>query len=360
MSEKSQIRVGIWGIGRAGYCMHTVEIKKYESEFTVVAACDTDATRFEKLHEKFPEAATYTDGNAFLADSNIELVSVAVRSPQHVDYAIRALEAGKMVFLEKPIALTTAGTAKLAEAMKKFPGKLYFRHNRRFEAPFNAAMDVIHSGKLGEIFEFRMARHGFGFRDDWQSILECGGGQLNNWGPHVIDQATQMLESPVKSVWSDLKRIHSRGSAEDHIKIILKGENGRIGDLEISDSVAIGSSITEVYGSRGSLRVEADGVHVKYMKPEQAMPTHEASTVSPDLSVGFGGGFVAEFVEEVIPTKGEGITTEWDIYHMLYQTIREGKPFRVKAEEAFENVRIGEIVKKQNPEFIQWDDEFGK
>ncbi len=176
MSEKEPIRVGIWGLGRAGFGMHTNELKKYGEEFTVVAACDIDAERFEKLHEKFPEAATYTDGEAFLNDANVELVSVAVRSPQHVDYAIRALDKGKMVFLEKPIALTTLGTAKLAEAIKAHPGKLFFRHNRRFELLFNQALDIMHSGILGDVFEIRMARHGFGFREDWQAIIDCGGG----------------------------------------------------------------------------------------------------------------------------------------------------------------------------------------
>ena len=68
MSEKTPIKVGIWGLGRAGYGMHTNELKKYSDEFTVVAACDIDAERFDKLHERFPEAATYTDGDAFLAD----------------------------------------------------------------------------------------------------------------------------------------------------------------------------------------------------------------------------------------------------------------------------------------------------
>ncbi|MBQ7650126.1 MAG: Gfo/Idh/MocA family oxidoreductase [Victivallales bacterium] len=359
MSEKTPIKVGIWGLGRAGFGMHTKELQKYNDEFTVVAACDIDPARFDKLHERFPDAATYTDGEAFLADPSVELVSVAVRSPQHVDYAIRALEKGKLVFLEKPIALTTLGTAKLAEAIKAHPGKLYFRHNRRFELLFNQALDFMHSGKLGDVFEIRMARHGFGFREDWQAIIDCGGGQLNNWGPHVIDQAVQMLESPVKSVWSDLKRIHGRGDAEDHVKVILKGENGRIVDLEISDSVAIGAPVTEIYGSRGTLRSEADGIHVKYMKPEQEMPTYGAKRESPPLSAGFGGGFVAEFIDEVIPYEKERIT-EFDIYHKLYEAIREGQPFRVKPEEAFENVRVAEIVRKQNPDFPQWLDEFGK
>ena len=359
MSEKNQIKVGIWGLGRAGFGMHTNELKKYSDEFTVVAACDIDAERFNNLKERFPDAVTYTDGDAFLADPSVELVSVAVRSPQHVDYAIRALDKGKYVFLEKPVALTTLGTAKLAEAMKAHPGRLFFRHNRRFERLFNQALDIMHSGKLGDVFEIRMARHGFGFREDWQAIIDCGGGQLNNWGPHVIDQAVQMLESPVKSVWSDLKRIHGRGDAEDHVKVILKGENGRIVDLEISDAVALAAPVTEIYGSRGTLRSEGGNIHLKYMKPEQEMPTYSAKRESPPLSAGFGGGFVADFIEETFPID-ENLLSEYDIYHKLYEAIREGKPFRVTAEEAFENVRVAEMVRKQNPDFPQWMDEFGK
>ena len=66
------------------------------------------------LEDKY-HCAGYTDGKQFLADPEIELVSIAVRSTEHVDYALKALKAGKIVFLEKPFALTPKGMEKLEE-----------------------------------------------------------------------------------------------------------------------------------------------------------------------------------------------------------------------------------------------------
>ena len=89
---KNKIKVGIWGLGRAGWGMHIDEIARYSDEFEIVAGCDIDAGRPEKLAERIPGAKAYSDAEAFLKDENIELFVVAVRSAQHVDYAIRALE----------------------------------------------------------------------------------------------------------------------------------------------------------------------------------------------------------------------------------------------------------------------------
>ena len=198
--KKNPIRIGIWGLGRAGWSMHCGELEKFKDEFEIVAGCDLEQDRIDDFVKRYPKAKGYTDGKKFLADKNIEMVAVAVRSPQHVDYAIRALAAGKMVFQEKPIAISVKGLKKLEQAAKKYPGKLFFRHNRRFEACFNQVRDIIRSGILGEVYEIKLCRHSYQFRDDWQTLVECGGGQLNNWGPHLIDQGLRFLESPLASV----------------------------------------------------------------------------------------------------------------------------------------------------------------
>lgn len=359
-NAKSPIRIGIWGLGRAGWKMHCEELDRFPDEFTIVAGCDVLPERVDELAKKYPQVKKYTDGDAFLADKNIELVAVAVRSPQHVDYAIRALEAGKLVFLEKPIALSEVGLSKLEAAAKRYPGKLFLRHNRRFEACFNHVREIIDSGILGEVFEIKLCRHNFQFRDDWQTLVSCGGGQLNNWGPHLIDQGLQLLGAPLESVWSDLKTVAARGDAEDHLKIIMKGKNHRIIDIEISGGVALPSSVYAVYGTRGSLTSDdEEDIKLKYLDPKQEMPHNAASPETPGR-VGFGGKFKPKWIRKTIMTEPSNNLTVKDIYHVLYQTIREGKPYPIKLEEGFEVVRVTEMVKRQNPAYPIKDDEFGK
>jgi len=205
-----------------------------------------------------------------------------------------------------------------------------------------------------------MCRDSYQFREDWQAIVDCGGGQLNNWGPHVIDQSLQFLESPVKDVWSDLQLVTGRGDAEDHVKVLLRGENGRVVDLEISGGVAIPPPILTIYGDRGTFQSCAEGAKLKYLKPDFAMPTYPAHRETPPLGASFSGLAKPEFDEELIPLKDDDHPNEYDIYSYLHAQIREGKPFRIKPEEAFEVVRVTEIVKRQNPKFPLWNDEFGK
>ena len=360
--KKSPIRVGIWGLGRAGWSMHCSEIAKQpEGEFEIVAGCDVLKERLKPLKEKYPNAKTYTDGNKFLADKNIELVSVAVRSAQHVDYCLRALEAGKMVFLEKPIAISMKGVKKLQQAVKKYPGKLYFRQNRRMESCFNHVFDIMHSGILGEVYEIKLCRHHYSFRNDWQTLVSCGGGQLNNWGPHLIDQGLRFLESPLDSLWSDLKNVAACGDAEDHLKVVMRGKNGRVVDIEISGGISLPSPVYAVYGTRGSLVSENEqDIKLKYLDPKQEMPKNCAHEETPPISGSLAGSVAPKWIRKTIMTEPENGFEMDQIYHQLYLAIREGKKYLIKPEEALEVVKTTLKIKEQNPAFPITEDEFGK
>ena len=150
MSDK--IKVGIWGLGRAGINMHSTELQKYPEMYEIHSGMDKEAERNKIFAEK-TGAKTYDNENDFLNDPEVDMISIATRSPDHVAHCERALAAGKYVFLEKPIAITYADGLKLLELDKKYPGKLYLRHNRRFEAPFNHIQEIIASGILGDVYE---------------------------------------------------------------------------------------------------------------------------------------------------------------------------------------------------------------
>ena len=158
MADK--IKVGILGIGRAGYGMHTSEINHYNDLFEIVAAADIDPAHCKAMAEKCG-CRTYGSIEELLADDEVELVSVATRSPDHVNHAIQCLEAGKYVFQEKPVALTYADALRLAEADKKFPGKLYLRHNRRFEPEYQHIREIMAEGLLGDVYEIKLRRNNY-------------------------------------------------------------------------------------------------------------------------------------------------------------------------------------------------------
>ncbi len=342
MSEK--IKVGIWGLGRAGNGMHMGELLKFPDKFEIVAACDLCEGQIAAAKKTVPNAKYYTDPKLFLADPEIELISVATRSPDHVSHAIEAFKAGKKVMCEKPVAATVAEIEKLAAAEKSRPGSIFIRHNRRFEPAFNHAREIIASGKLGNVYEIKLCRHSFQWRADWQTLLDCGGGQLLNWGPHLIDQALQLLDAPVAEIWSDLKLIAAKGDAEDHIKIIFKGTNQRVVDVEISGGVAIPDPVYVIHGSRGTL-MSFDEIRwkLKYMNPAVPLPQFEAERGNPD---GFAHQATPVWIEDDLQVAPGNNEAMWKIWGHLYDTIRLGKPYPIRMEEAVAVVRVTEQVKR--------------
>ena len=343
MSEK--IKVGILGLGRAGRGMHISEIAANSEQFEFVAGCDIAQDQIEETKKLHPNARYYTDMNELFADPEVELVTIATRSLDHVKHALAAFNAGKKVFCEKPVTPSVAEFDQLWEAEKSRPGSIFIRHNRRFEAAFSHIRDIIASGKLGWVYEIKLARNNFQWRNDWQTFRQFGGGQLLNWGPHLIDHSLQFLESPVKSVWSNLKLVAAKADAEDHIKIIFEGENGRIVDMEISGGAAIKDPVYVVHGTRGSLvSFDESRLKLKYMNPATPLPEIQPHNDNPK---GFGPGINPDWVEDdiqVAPANGNNIRTT--IWRKLYDAIRNGKEFPIKFEEAREVVRVTEMIRQ--------------
>ena len=95
---------------------------------------------------------------------------------------------------------------QLRQADRNYPGRLFFLHNHRFEPVIQQILGIARSGLLGDIIQVNLRRHHiFSRRADWQAYLRYGGGQLNNWGSHIIDHALQFIGGPVQDVWGDLK-----------------------------------------------------------------------------------------------------------------------------------------------------------
>jgi predicted dehydrogenase len=323
--------------------------------FKLVAGCDTDPAKIEKLVSEYP-CAGYGKPEEFLADPKVELAMICTRSTEHVAHALQALAAGKYVLLEKPIALDGDDIRKLRDADKRYPGRLFFLHNHRFEPAIEHIRRIIASGILGNIHLVKMCRHHtFRRRPDWQAIISCGGGQLNNWGSHVVDHALQFIGAPVKNVWSDLRRVNAVGDAENHVKVIIAGENGIIVDLEISDAVALPGPFCTVYGDRGSLICpDEKKIQLKYIEPGFQFSEVAASPGSPPLTGGFGHEETIPWRQETVAVEPAGpmyVLVEVAIARHLYRALREGVPFPIANADALEVSRIIGLVKEQNPQF---------
>lgn len=353
---KPPIKFGVVGLGRIGV-QHCHFFAEHRERYQPVAFCDIDAARTKAAVENYGGKA-HADFAAFLADPELELAIIATPSLDHARNAEQALAAGKIVLLEKPIGVTAADYEFLQRLDQAYPDKLYFCHNHRFEPAFENTRAIIAEGLLGKIQVVKLAKyHQFARRNDWQMRLDCGGGQLSVWAPHLLDQGLQLLGAPVREVWSYLRRILTPGDADDHVRILLEGENGVVAELEISNAVALPGPYCTIYGDRGSLVYDQAQreIRLKYLDPRFRWPETVASTKTPELGQ---NSYAAEqnlpWIEKTRPV--EPCTSLWDVVEIelarhLFEAIRNGVPFPVKNADALEVVRLTEIVKKQNPQF---------
>ena len=349
----NRIKIAVLGLGRAGLNMHYSELICYPELYQIVGGADPLFNRAEELHRRCG-AKPYHNLEELLADSDAELVAVCSRSADHVKHTLQILEAGKMALVEKPIAVNYAEALELGKAYEQYPGKLYFRHNRRFEAGFCFLRELIAAGHIGEVFEIKLRRLSYQLRNDWQVLQECHGGQMNNWGPHLIDQALQLLEAPVKDIWCDRKHVVAAGDAEDHFRIMLKAENGRVADIQISGACSTPEPYFTAYGTRGSIICKDDEeLRYRWLAPESEGKSCPASKDAPAILPGepTAGSMSSAALKwrwgtmMIEPSDGTNIMS---FYKILYDSIRLGKKFPVSCAEALEVVRITEEAKKMS------------
>jgi len=332
------IRLGLVGLGRAGLGMHCPELKGKEAMFTIVAACDVIPERRKRMVQQYG-CRVYARIEDLIADPQVEVVDITTRSCDHCKHAMLALKAGKMVFLEKPMCHTYAQALQLQKLARTHKGRLFIRHNRRFEPAFQHIREIIASDLLGQVYEIKLRRVGYQRRDDWQTLKRFGGGQLLNWGPHLIDHGLRLLEAPLKRVWSDLKLVAAVGDAEDHIKLILTGANGRIVDIEISGGAAIGEPEWLVWGTRGALSCTGNTLTLKYLDPRQRLKLRKADPGTP--GVGFGHPENLRWIEKTIPVNPKHKVNMSTIWEELYRAIRQGGHFPISLTES---VKVMEVI----------------
>ncbi len=141
------VRVGILGLGRVYDLTVTGYLGNDDAE--VVALCDVDPVKVAARAQDWPEAATFTDVDAFLA-ADVDLVEVLVPTPLHRDIVGRALAAGHHVNCQKPMARTLEEADAMVAAAQEHGRVLRVMENFLFYEPLQRLRDTVLSGELGE------------------------------------------------------------------------------------------------------------------------------------------------------------------------------------------------------------------
>jgi len=246
------LRVGLIGCGRIAQWVHLPILTRLPGvELTALA--EPDPERRSAAAARAPGAVAVADYRELLASPRVAAVVICLPSGLHGHAAIAALEAGKHVYLEKPVATDLAEGARVVAARRRAGTVGMIGFNYRFNRLYAELRRRIHSGDVGEPVG---ARSVFATvvrpLPAWKHTRQGGGGALLDLASHHIDLVRFLFEEEVESVFATLR---SQRVEDDSATLGLRLTGGLLVQSFFS-LCAIDEDRFEVYGHRGKLAVD--------------------------------------------------------------------------------------------------------
>jgi predicted dehydrogenase len=222
--ESSPIRVGLIGYSLGGAAFHAPFIATTPG-LELAAIVTRNADRQRQASREYPGVTIAGDPVA-LWDSSLRvgLVSISTPNRTHVPLALAAIEAGRHVVVDKPIAPSSAEARTIADAARRRGVIAVPFHNRRWDGDFLTIRRLLREGSLGTPlrFESRFDRWRPTATGGWRerAAAEEAGGLLFDLGTHLIDQAL-ILFGPVRDVYAEADRRRAGVEADDDSFVAL-------------------------------------------------------------------------------------------------------------------------------------------
>jgi len=356
MSKK--LRIGIIGCGGIANGKHMPSLAKLDN-VEMVAFCDIIRERAEAAAKKYgtPDAQVYEDYKELLKDESIDVVHVCTPNRSHSFITVDALEAGKHVMCEKPMAINPTEAKKMVDAAKRTGKKLTIGYQNRFRPDSQYLHKLCQDGELGEIY-FAKA-HAIRRRavPTWGVFLneyEQGGGPLIDIGTHALDLTLWMMNNykvkyVVGNTYHKLAERENAANAwgpwdpkkftvEDSAFGFITMENGATIILESSwalNTLDVDEAKTTLCGTEAGADMK-DGLRIngeKYSRLYVTKPDLHSGGVafyegkSEDPSYLEAKQWIDAIINDTEPTvKPEEAYVVTQILDAIYQSAKTGKP----------------------------------
>ncbi len=235
-TDSSSIWVGLVGCGNIGDRGHAAAYAAIPG-VRVVAVADVDPSRAEATARR--SGAEVLTFDQMIHSAQIDIIDIALPTFEHAAHAIAALEAGKHVVCEKPMAATVHEADAMVAAAEDAGRKLMTGHVRRFDARFLDIKEVLAAGEIGVPRYIRRAERQwlpFG-TDSWHWHPERGGGVALDLGAHVADLVRWLFAQDPDSVYARSRAVRSEAketNSPDYVVASFRFPDGSIGDVEVS------------------------------------------------------------------------------------------------------------------------------
>ncbi len=331
------IKIGIIGAGRIGR-VHAENIAKFVPEMEIKTVSDPymSGETLEFL-QRLRIPGLVKDADVILSDPEIKAVVVCSPTDLHAEYAIKAAQAGKDVFVEKPVDYRIERVREVIDAVKRAGVKLQVGFNRRFDHNHRAVYEAVRAGKVGRVNLIKISS-----RDPAPPSIDyvrVSGGIFYDMMVHDFDMARFLAGSEVTEVFAYGGVLVDPAIGEagdvDTAVVSLKFENGAMGVIDNSRRAVYGyDQRVEVFGSEGAVMDGND-------TPSNAVFYGVEGTVSDTcykiMWDRYTGAFAAEqkaFASAVINGTEPPVTGEDGLYPILIaaaaaKSLREGRPVRI-------------------------------
>jgi scyllo-inositol 2-dehydrogenase (NADP+) len=304
-----------------------------------VAVCDKDPQRLEIAKSEFPHLNIYTSVTDLLDKADIDMVSIVTPHYTHAPLALECMRAGKHVIVDKAMCISVAEANSMIQEAKKNDVMLAVFHNRRHDGNFRAIKEMVHGGRIGQVFHIELSAEGYGKPQTWWfSKKALSGGTFYYWGPHAIDWILDLVKNKVrgvtgfyhKLVWNDF-------DIEDQTRAIILFENDTVADVTFSYISAVGKPLWRILGTKGAIVDTGNGAINGYLQ---------------EVTGPAGGSFQMVTIEEngerkeiTVPYK----ESDWLTYYIdIAEHLLQGKPVPVSGEDGGMVIAIFEAAERSS------------
>jgi len=246
------VRLGLVGCGNVTENRHLPALKQV-SGIEVVAVADTDKGQLNTVADRFHIKKRFARLSALLDDPNIDAVGVITPVQFHAEMALAVMDAGKHLFLEKPLALRIDQADQLVEKAEQTRCQVMLGFNLRWHPFVRQAKEIIKSGSLGPIeMVLSVSTTGTRFNPKapvWMDKRESGGGVLFEYSGHFFDLWRFLFDEDVEQVFAV-----SRSDEWDDVSATVNARmtNGIPVTSAFSEATTTNKEI-QIYGQAGSL-----------------------------------------------------------------------------------------------------------
>jgi predicted dehydrogenase len=324
------LRVALVGMGRIGR-VHLQALSAARGA-EVVGVYDLNQQLARERADAAGVERVFASWREVLDDPVVQCVGVLLPHDVHEQYAIEALEAGKHVVCEKPLAPTLAECERMLAAARRSGRKLFPVHNRVYSQGVEKMGEIVRQDGIGEVFLAQTT----GFEapptvQTWLATPRGGGGVLMSQAVHPMYVLRWLLGdvARVSCLFGDRKVVDM--SAEDHAVVLLKFANGIAAEMTCTFGIAHGPldhSIT-LHGRDGYLELNRQGLHAIAPRLFGDTELHEIPLTETDHGAAFGRMWAdyARGILESVPTRqtGEDGQRAVEIVQAAYRSNATGK-----------------------------------